>query len=282
LFGQNPPPNYKIYVVSETSSQLVNSFPTSLSNGYWIEVYLYGETQGTAYSLPLEPMFRMDTSEGSFYSCLIDKISINMNEDFVKLSCEIYAINYDRSTRYNFINSSQQKFVFPAIKALHKSRIKVIDYQNDITSNFNLTDIGDLEYMNALITQKFSAVPIKEFSINIDNGLQAYYNNKYANLKRTYVAGYYAGVRKINGNMKVLSLRSNQPTFDRYPVLSGVSGKSCSIVFGNQSFSIPYTVWRPGKVESQSDNFVTMSFEWEAIARDRQGQPLFDMVGGLI
>jgi hypothetical protein len=282
LFNQSPLPNYKIYVVSETSSQLVNSFPTSLSNGYWIEVYLYGSTSGTAYSLQLEPMFRMDTSEGSFYSCLVDRITINMNEDFVKLSCEIYAINYDRSTRYNFINSSQQKFVFPAIKALHKSRIKIIDYQNDITSNFNLIDISDLEYMNGLITQKFSAVPIKEFSINIDNGLQAYYNNKYNNLKRTYVAGYYAGVRKINGNMKVLSLRSNQPTFDRYPVLSGVSGKSCSIVFGNQSFSIPYTVWRPGKVESQSDNFVTMSFEWEAIARERQGQPLFDMVGGLI
>ena len=282
LFGQTPLPNYKIYIVSETTSQLVDTFPSSLNAGYWIEVYLYGQNSGASYPLVYEPMFRIDSGEGSFYSCLVDKIKINMNEDFVKLSCEIYAINYDRSTRYNFINSTQQNFVFPAIKVLHKSRIKIIDFQNDISSSFNLTDIKNLEYMNALLTQSFSVTPIEEFSINIDNGLQAYYNNKHQGLKRTYVAGYYSNIRKINGNMKVLSVRSNQPTFDRYPVLSGVSGKSCSVVFGNQTLTIPYTVWKPGTIESQHDSWVTISFDWEAIARDRQGQPLFNTTGEVI
>ena len=277
----SPPPNYKIYIVSDTNSQLVNTFPQSIPSTSWIEVFLYGATSGTNYPLYLEPMFRLDTAEGSFYSCLINKINISMNDEFVKMSCEIMAINYDRSTRYNFINSNQSAFSFPAFKALHKSRIKIHDLKNDVLSNFQLTDIKNFEYMNALLTQSFSAIPITEFIISIDNGLVPVYNNKYKHLKRTYVSGYISEIRKINGTMKTLSLRSAQPTFDRYPVLSGVSGKSCSIVFGNQTFTIPYTVWSPGKIEAHVNEFVTMSFAWDAIARDRQGQPLFDLTGEL-
>jgi hypothetical protein len=270
----------KYYLVSESSSQLISGLPNAIPSGYWVEIFIYG--QNTPYPLIYEPMFRLDTAEGSFYSCLINKVTINMNDEFVKLSCEIDAINYDRSTRYNFINSTQQKIVFPAIKALHKSRIKIQNYVNDITSNFNLVNLNYLEYMNSLTTQSFDAVPIKEFSITIDNNLKPYYSNKYGNIKRSYVSGYYSAERKISGTMKVFALRSNQPTFDRFPVLSGVSGKSCSVLFGNQIFTIPYTVWVPGKIEAQQNNYVEMSFNWEAIARNRAGEPEFNMIGELI
>jgi hypothetical protein len=102
------------------------------------------------------------------------------------------------------------------------------------------------------------------------------------NIGRTYALGYYSKYKKINGSLVALALRSSQPTFDRYPVLSGVKGKSISILFGNQIFEIPYTVWAPGKLEVKQPNFVESSFEWEAITRARQGQPLFELYGGLI
>jgi hypothetical protein len=286
---------FKFYLVSETenvqlsvssivtSSTILNYSSITVPSNCWLEIFQYGNINSLAeFSTTREPMFRIDSSEGSFYPCLIDKINIHMNEEYVKLSCDIMALNYDRSTRFDFINTSNIINIFAAIKPLHKSRIRIKNFENDITANFNLLDIDNIDYMNGLITQSAESTPIKDFSINIDNGLVASYRNRNHNIGRTYALGYYSKYKKINGSLVALALRSSQPTFDRYPVLSGVKGKSISILFGNQIFEIPYTVWAPGKLEVKQPNFVESSFEWEAITRARQGQPLFELYGGLI
>ena len=103
LFNVPSLPNYKIYIVSETSSSLQNSFPSSVPSGSWIEVFKYGQQAGTPYPLYLEPMFRIDSSEGSFFPCMVDKISISMEEDYIKLNCQIVSMNFDRTTRFDLL-----------------------------------------------------------------------------------------------------------------------------------------------------------------------------------
>lgn len=231
------------------------------------------------YGIPLnlEPMFRIDTSEGSFYPCLLDSLDINLTEDFVKISSKICSINYDRSFRFDFINATKINNIFPAIKPIHKSRVRILDFQNDIANNFLITDLSSLQYMNSLITQTFNNTPIENFSLKIENSLQPVYANIYQNMQRTFVKGFYSKNVKIGGTMSVLNLRSSQPTFDRYPVLSGVSGKSLSLQIGNQIMSIPMTVWTPGKLELKQNDFATLSYDWKAITRIREGQPIFNL-----
>jgi hypothetical protein len=92
--------------------------------------------------------------------------------------------------------------------------------------------------------------------------------------------GYYSKQRRINGTMSVLALRSSQPTFDRYPVLNSSTRKSLSLNFNNQMYNIPYTIWKPGSVKIDQGQYVSLQFDWNAITRDRQGQPLFEMERG--
>ena len=252
LFNVPSLPNYKIYIVSETSSSLQNSFPSSVPSGSWIEVFKYGQQAGTPYPLYLEPMFRIDSSEGSFFPCMVDKISISMEEDYIKLNCQIVSMNFDRTTRFDFINSTQSALSSQKIIPLHKSRIKIKDFTNDITTTFRISDLSDLRYMAGLITQSFEATPVSELTINIDNKLQPVFRNVYGDIKRAYVGGYYSKERSISGTMSVLALRSSQPTFDKYPVLNSQNTKSLNITFGNQMLLIPYTIWQPGKLVAKT------------------------------
>ena len=265
--------------MSETSSSLQNSFPSSVPSGSWIEVFKYGQQAGTPYPLYLEPMFRIDSSEGSFFPCMVDKISISMEEDYIKLNCQIVSMNFDRTTRFDFINSTQSALSSQKIIPLHKSRIKIKDFTNDITTTFRISDLSDLRYMAGLITQSFEATPVSELTINIDNKLQPVFRNVYGDIKRAYVGGYYSKERSISGTMSVLALRSSQPTFDKYPVLNSQNTKSLNITFGNQMLLIPYTIWQPGKLVATQENYVSLQFNWKAITRYRQGQPLFQMDG---
>ena len=91
--------------------------------------------------------------------------------------------------------------------------------------------------------------------------------------------GYVSKKRKISGTMEILALRSSQPTFDRYPVLNSSTSKSLNVNFGNQMLKIPYTLWQPGKLEANQGNYVSLSFNWTAIARQRQGEPNFTLEG---
>jgi hypothetical protein len=281
----NDTQNVEIYPSSVNTSTGVINYPSvSVPSNCWLEVFQYGNVSAlTAFPIVYEPMFRIDTSEGSFYPCMVDKISFSVGEDYVKLNCTFVSINYDRSTRFNFINTTSVAQVIPAIKPLHKSRIKISDYVNDITTNFLIADLKNLDYTNALLTQSVSASPFKEFSINIDNSLRPYYSNRHSSVKnstgmqRTYVTGYYSQKRKIEGSLTALALRSSQPTFEKYPALTSQSNKSLNFYFGNQTFQIPYTIWKPGKIELTQENYALVKFDWQAITRDRQGQPIFQM-----
>jgi hypothetical protein len=277
--------DFRWYAVSQTSSiQLSNvsidtayatiSFNTTkvITETIWLEAIYYNN-----FPLQFEPMFRMDTSEGSFYPCMVNKIDFSVSEEFVKLNCEFFAINYDRSTRFDFINTNSVKNAIPPLKDVHKSRIKIIDYKNSITNNFLLNDIKDLDYMQSFLTERFTTTPFKDLSISINNGLKPVYANYYYNLRRTYVAGYISEQRKITGDLTAYALRSSQPTFDRFPTLAGITNVSMSVYFGNQIFTIPYTVWKPAKIEVKQNELVTVKSTWEAITNERQGQPLFQM-----
>jgi len=277
--------NFQWYAVSQNSSiKLSNvtidtiyntiSFDTisEITETIWIEAIYYNN-----FPLQLEPMFRMDTSEGSFYPCVVDKIDFSVSEEFIKLNCVFFAINYDRSTRFDFINTQSVKNAIPPLKDIHRSRIKIIDYKNSIVNNFLLNDIKNLDYMQSFLTERFTPTPFKDLSISINNGLKPVYANHYSNLRRTYVAGYISDQRKITGNLTAYALRSSQPTFDRFPTLAGVTNVSMSVYFGNQIFTIPYTVWKPAKIEVKQNELVTVNSSWEAITNERQGQPLFQM-----
>ena len=281
---------FKFYLVTET--QNVQIFPTSIDTihgilnyptasippGCWLEVSQYGNINNiTPFLTYYEPMFRIDCSEGSFFPCMVDKIFIDIQDDFILLHCDIVSINYNRATRYDFINATSQSAGVKIIQPRSKYKVKIIDFINDITSNFLVTDLNTLEYMNGLITQSFAVTPITNLSIVIENGMTPIYSNINLGMKRTYVTGYYSQNRKINGTMSTLALRSSQPTFDKYPILSGQNNKAMSVHFGNQIFTIPYTIWRPGKVILSQNEYAILQFTWEAITRDRQGQPLFQM-----
>jgi hypothetical protein len=268
--------NYSIPLsfVSVNGITSVLSFTTQQypSGSFWVEAFYYNN-----FALYQEPQFRIDSSEGSFYPCMIDKITFDLNDEFTKIDCDIVAINYDNSTKYSFINASAVTNVFPPVRLSPNFLIKLKDYKNDISNNFLINDIKSVDYMAALITQKFQYAPVKKLSISIDNSLVPIYNNAYTNLRKTYVAGYYSKVKKISGDMSVYSLRSAQPTFSRYPTLSGIqTSNSLSVYFGNQVLTFPYTVWSYNNLEEQQgDEFVTVNFKWNALTNTRQGQPLF-------
>lgn len=286
--------SYKFYLVNESSSIQLSDVTIDTTSGfltfnsinysgaYWLEIFQYGTNKiSDLQSFPLyyEPMFRLDTSEGSFYNCLVEKLTFSLNDEFAKISAEIVAIDYDRSTRFNFINSSNSKSHFLFTKPLHRSRIKISDYTNDITSemtfNVSSSTLESMGYLNGLLTQTFSNTPFQELSINIDNSLQPVYGNDYQSIRRTYVKGYYSKMRKISGNLSVLALRSDSPTFEKFAYLANSLTKSFTVSFGSQDFSIPYTVWKPGKVEANQSNYVKVSFEWVALANTQMGQPHF-------
>ena len=271
---------YKYFQVSDSGLAVeVNELPDPMPVTGWVDVFKYGTTL-EEFPLQYEPMFRINCAEGSFYPCMIDKISLSMEQDYIKLKCEIVSLNYSRSIRYEFINASSVNLSKMSIIPLHKSRVLISDFVNDITSTFDITDLNSLDYMDGLITQSFSATPIKEFTLNIDNGLEVIHTNMAQAMQRTFAVGYYSKQRKINGTMSVLALRSSQPTFDRYPVLNNSTRKSLSLNFNNQIYNIPYTVWNPGRVEINQGDYVNLQFNWTAVTRDRQGQPLFEMESG--
>ncbi len=285
-------PVYEFYLVSQTTCQKLNVTNVNINTktitydsinpitDCWLEIFKYGD-EATQQSFPIyqEPMFRIDCSEGSFWPCLIDKISFNISDDYTRLSCSIVSINYDRSNRFEFVNSSQQVLANLAIIPQHRSRILIKDLNNDISSTFAVTDLNKLEYMNALVTQTFSNIPIKNLSIDFSNDLEPVYGNIQQRMYRTYVMGYVSKKRKISGTMEILALRSSQPTFDRYPVLNSSTSKSLNVNFGNQMLKIPYTLWQPGKLEANQGDYVSLSFNWTAIARQRQGEPNFTLEG---
>ena len=285
-------PVYEFYLVSETTYQKLNVNSVNINtktitydnitpiSDCWLEIFKYGD-ESTQESFPVyqEPMFRIDCSEGSFWPCLVDKISFNISDDYTKLSCSIVSINYDRSNRYEFVNSSQQVLANLAIIPQHRSRIIVKDFNNDISTTFAVTDLDKLNYMNGLITQTFENIPIKGLSIDFSNNLEPIYGNIQKRMLRTYVMGYVSKNRKISGTMDILALRSSQPTFDRYPILNSSSSKSLNINFGNQMLKIPYTLWQPGKLNVNQGDYVSLAFNWAAIARQRQGEPSFTLEG---
>ncbi len=269
--------NYKYYLVDEDGAHVeVNSFPNPMPNTGWLEVFKYGNIINE-FPIQYEPMFRINCAEGSFYPCMINKISLSLEQDYIKLSCNIVSINYSRKERYEFINATGINVSQLPIIPLHKSRILISDFVNDITSSFDITDLNKLDYMDGLITQSFNSIPIKEFSLNIDNGLEVVYTNIQKTMLRTFAVGYYSKQRRISGSMSILALRSSQPTFDRYPVLNSSTRKSLSLNFNNQLYNIPYTIWKPGKMQSNQNEYVSLQFEWNAITRERQGQPIFEM-----
>lgn len=256
---------------------------TSAASDCWLEIFLYGDTDLLeGFPLAYEPMFRIDCTEGSFYPCMVDKISMSMNDDFVRLSCDFVALNFDRSTRYDFANAMSINNAFPIIKMLHRSRIRLKDYQNGLVADFGLTNYKNLATLDNLVTQSFDNTPVTSFGMNIDNKMEPFYGNTYGNTKRTFVFGYYSKGRTIGGDMTTLALRSAYPNFDRYPMLSGNGIPSLSVLFGNHIFTLPYTTWKPGSVKAREGNFVEMQFDYEALTDQRQGQPVHEMYGGLI
>ena len=271
---------YEFFIVDEDGNfEKVNSFPNPMpAPPYWLEVFKYG-TSIEAFPLALEPMFRINCAEGSFFPCMVDKISMQITDSYIKLNCNFVAMNYNRTDRYSFINAASINLSQLAIIPLHRSKILIDSYNNDINSTFLITDLYKLKYMDGLITQNFAEIPITEFSMTIDNGMNAIYNNTQRKILRTYTVGYYSRQRRISGNMTVTALRSSQPTFDRYPVLTSSTKKSLKLNFNNQYFKIPYTLWKPGTIKANQNDYVFLDFEWNAITRDRQGQPIFEMEG---
>jgi hypothetical protein len=271
---------YKYFQISENGIAVeVNELPDPMPVTGWVDVFKYG-TDIETFPLQYEPMFRINCAEGSFYPCMVNKISLSIDQDYIKIKCDIVSLNYSRADRYEFINASSINLSKMPIVPLHRSRVLISDFVNDITSTFDVTDLNRLDYMDGLMTQSFNAVPIKEFSLNIDNGLEVIHTNIAQKMQRTFAVGYYSKQRKINGTMSVLALRSSQPTFDRYPVLNSSTRKSLSLNFNNQIYNIPYTVWNPGKVEVKQGDYVNLQFNWTAVTRERQGQPLFEMERG--
>ena len=268
---------YKYYLVDENNTHVeLDNFPIPMPDSGWVEVFKYG-TAVAEFPVQYEPMFRINCAEGSFYPCMINKISLSLEQDYIKLNCNIVSINYSRENRYEFINAAGINVSQLPIIPLHKSRILISDFNNDITSTFDITDLNRLDYMDGLMTQSFKSIPIKEFSLSIDNGLEVIYTNIQKKMLRTFAVGYYSRQRRINGTMSIMALRSSQPTFDRYPVLNSSTRKSLSLNFNNQIYNIPYTIWRPGKMISNQGEYVNLQFEWNAVTRDRQGQPIFEM-----
>lgn len=288
-------PVYLFYLVNQ-NQEVVQINPTSVDtitrtvvydsitppSDCWLEVFKYGN-EGTMESFPLyqEPMLRIDCSEGSFYPCVIDSLSVNFQEDYIQVSCKMNTINYNRSERFNFINASLVNNLVPMIHPLHKSRVRIINNDNGISSDFDVTDLNTLDYMKGLTTQKASSTPITEISLNIQNGIKPVYSNVHSLMPRTYVSGFVSEKRTVDGTMKVLALRSVEPTFNRYPFLSTSSSQSILIKFENQLLKIPYTVWKPGKTSLQQGQNSMMDFNWSAITRNREGQPVFIMEGEL-
>jgi len=277
--------DFKYYLVNTSGVvEKIGNFPNPWPNNTWVDVFING---GQSYNPALntfptfmEPMFKIVCAEGSFYPCMISKISMSLDQDYIKMNCNIVSLNYSRADRYEFINAASINVSKLPIIPLHKSRILIGDYQNDITSSFDITDLNRLDYMDNLITQSFNSIPIKEFSLSIDNGMEVVYTNIQQQMLRTFAVGYYSKQRRINGTMTVMALRSSQPTFDRYPVLNSSTRKSLSLNFNNQIFNIPYTIWKPGKMTASQGDYVNLQFNWDAITRERQGQPLFEMEQG--
>jgi hypothetical protein len=293
--------SFKFYLVSEnTSTKLqINSINTTTqaltfnvvtlaqNTEYWIEVFQYGTVSATPETFPLnlEGVFRLDTSEGSFYNCLIDELRFNLGDEFVKIETTILATDFNRSTRFNFINTTSKNNKFQFARLLNKSRIKITDFVNDINPDPSTGVVFDVnpdvlkssKYLDGLLTQTFSDTPFKDLSITISNNLKPVYGNDYKKIKRTYVKGFYSEFRKINGTLSTFALRSDQPTLEKFAYLASSATKSMTVTFGSQNFSIPYTVWSPGKIEANQDDFVSVSFEWVALAKSQQGQPQFEI-----
>lgn len=244
----------------------------------WLEVFKYGNVS-TSETFPIyyEPMIRMDTSEGSFYPCLINKISFNIDANYIKMNCDFIGTAFDATNRYEFVNATQQKISTMPIIPMHKSRIIISNYTNDVTSTFDITDLNLLTSMAALITQNPAITPVTELSFSIDNSIQVLYGNVQEKMYRRFIRALYSKQRTVSGTMKVLALRSAQPTFNHYPVLNNKSNSSLQLFFSNQVLTIPYTIWEPLKLSQEQNNFVSLSYSWRAITRDREGQPIFEM-----
>ena len=280
---------FKFYLVNETnfvrifpssintSTFVINYPPVTVPFGCWLEMFQYGNTtSSTAFPLYQEPMFRIDSSEGSFYPCMLDKMEMKIGDDFVRSICQIVCLNYDRSTRFDFINTTSVVNSQLPTRFLHRARVAVRDYTNDVTSNFLVTDLQNLDYTQGMLTQRLSVTPIEEITFIVENNLEPIYSNFNHKLKRFYVRGYISKQRNVYGHMQALALRSSQPTIERYPSLSS---SGLNILFGNQIISIPYTIWAPGKVEVKQNEFTRISFDWSAIARRSEDAPAFTIYG---
>lgn len=269
--------NYLYYQVDENGLHTkLDSFPDPFPPSGWIEVFIYG-TSVNPFELYREPMFRIDSSEGSFFPCIVDRISFAMQEDYIKLNCEVLCLNMDSSTRFDFINSGQYINNNISVIPLHKSRIKITNYNNQLSTDFLITNPELFDYMNGLFTQSFNNIPITEFSFSYENNIQTVYTNRQKEVLRTYATGFYSQSRKVSGTMSVLALRSSQPTFNRYPMLNNRTSTSCVLNFGNQKLTMPYMLWQPGKIQANQNQYVDLQFNWALVSRDRQGEPLFDM-----
>jgi len=284
LFNPEPPataPKFNYFLTNGANVIPLQSMPSDSDwySGYWLEVFIYGSSSDITFPIFNEPMFRMDTSEGSFYPCMVSSLSFSLSEDYVKISCKIVSINFDSSTRFDFINSSQRKNNISPIIPLHGSRLKIQDYLNNVSSDFDITDLKTLGQLNGLFTQSLAPVPVKTFTINIDNEMTPYYGNDNIKMPRRYVKGYYSKSRKVKGKLSVLALRSSQPTFNKYPVLTNQSNKGIQVYFANQVLNIPYVVFRPEAIDASQGKYVSLDFDWLALTRTRDGQPIFEMEG---
>lgn len=284
---------FKFYLVSPQEVKQI--FPTSVNTttgsiqyddigsapaNCWLEVFKYGNSQtNTVFPIYYEPMLRLDTSEGSFYPCIIDELSFSVSGDYIKIACKLNCINFDTSTRFEFINSTQNTLNYMPIIPLHKSRVLISNYVNDVSSTFLITDLRQLDSLNMLATQNPSKIPVIDFNFSIKNTLNPLYGNSQENMKRRYVRAYYSKERKIEGSVTTLALRSSQPTFNHYPVLNNLSNTSIQFNFVNQNFTIPYAIWKPASLSSKQDSYVTLKHDWTAITRTRDGQPLFEYDG---
>lgn len=282
-------PMFKFYLVNESDfvqitpssidmTNLVINYPSvSVPAGCWLEVFKYGNiTSSAVFPLYQEPMFRIDSSEGSFYPCMLDKMEMKIGDDFVRSSCQIVCLNYDKSTRFDFINASSRTNVQSPARFLHRARVAVRDYANDVNSNFLVTDLQNLDYTRGLLTQRLNVTPIEEITFIVENNLEPIYSNFNHKLKRFYVRGYVSKQRNVYGRMKAFALRSSQPTFDRYPTLSA---SGMSILFGNQVINVPYTIWTPGEVEVKQSEFTRVNYDWFAMARRSADAPAFTIYG---
>lgn len=268
---------YFYYQVDENGLHTkLNEFPAIMPDTGWIEVFIYG-TATNPFELYMEPMFRIDSSEGSFFPCVVDKIAFTIQEDYIKLNCEVLCLNLDASTRFDFINSGQYINNSLPIIPLHKSRIKISNYNNQLSTDFLITNPELFDYMGGLFTQSFNNIPITEFSFSYENNLQTVYTNRQKEVLRTYATGFYSQSRKVGGTMSVLSLRSSQPTFNRYPILNNRTATSCALNFGNQKLVLPYILWQPGRIQANQNQYVDLQFNWSLISRERQGEPLFQL-----